>query len=161
MVSVFAISSSDASHSADPALNFLIRYNSTLIDPQAPDPFRMMLWIEAPPEVMQQIKNVTYAPSKFGGATFVVNSSENKFAQTLNVVAGPKVNATVYFKDNSFIQHPTIQTSVEIPDPDISPVDLQIDARLIDSNLTINGKSVPPTNLKTEKEGSLTICSSR
>jgi hypothetical protein len=149
LTSVFAISVSDTpptTNSADPALNFSIRYNSTVIDPQALDPFKMMLWIEAPPEVMQQIKNVTYMPSKFGGARFPVYSSENKFAQTLYVAAGPKVNTTVYFKDNGFIQHPTIQTSVEIPDPDISPVDLQIDARIIDSNLTINGKAIPKEN---------------
>jgi hypothetical protein len=54
--------------------------------------------------VSQDILSVSYLPyPKFTNNNQIINktSFENKFALNMNVFAGPRINATIYFKDHT------------------------------------------------------------
>ena len=66
----------------------------------------------------------------------------------MNVFAGPRINATVYFKDHKIIKYPTLRTFVTGP-PEVFPIDFILDPSISGLTATINGKA-------TAKQGNIT-----
>jgi hypothetical protein len=128
----------------DEVHKFSLRYNSTLVQTKPLARWNMTVWVETDPKVLLQIEKVSYLPYPFftnNNQLINVTSFENNFALSMNVFAGPRINATVYFKDHKAIKYPTLQTFVTGP-PEVFPINFILDPSISGLTATINGKAI-------------------
>jgi pYEATS domain-containing protein involved in immunity len=128
----------------DEAHKFSLRYNSTLVQTKPQARWNMTVWVETDPKVLLQIEKVSYLPYPFftnNNQVINVSSFENNFALSMNVFAGPRINATVYFKDHKVIRYPPLQTFVTGPH-EVFPIEFILDPSISGLNATINGKAI-------------------
>jgi hypothetical protein len=66
---------------------------------------------------LKEIEKVSYLPFPDfkNKQPRIETSAITKFAHPMNVYAGPRVNATIYFKDGLVIKYPTLSTLVSGP----------------------------------------------
>jgi hypothetical protein len=127
-------------NATDVAHQFAIVCNST----QQPDKrWDLAVYVKALPQVLRNIQKVNYlAYPGFSGpngtASKNVTSMENKFALGLNVGAGPKIHATVFFKDNQVREYPTLQINLPCVGQ-TCPVVFTVNPKLIGNTLKIDG----------------------
>jgi len=132
------------SNTMDTSYKFSLKYNSTVLEKEPEPRWKMTVWIEADPSVLQNIERVSYHlhPSEtFPEPVQNISSPENKFALQLNVIAGPRISATVYFKDNHVVTAPLLRTFVT-GSPELFPIELTIDPKLTGLNIIIDGKAI-------------------
>jgi len=102
------------------------------------------MMMKAVPQVLRNIQKVNYLayPGFMGpNGTYSVNitSMENKFALgPLNVYAGPRINATVFFRDNQVIKYPTLRTAVQCT-PQTCPILFTVIPKLSGLNIKLDG----------------------
>jgi len=111
----------------------------------------LKVFVVANPDVLEKIQKVGYIAFPYfdgpnttdimyhdGNMYTNVTSANNNFTLNLNVWAGPKINATVYFKDGQVIKYPTLDALTPCP-TQLCPYKIQIKPTMQGSNINLDG----------------------
>lgn len=111
-------------------------YNSTLISSD-PAKWNMTIWVDDDKLLLSKISKVEYFPYwGFKGLPYL-GEGESFYLKLTNIVAGPKVNTTIYFNNGSILnQH--LQTLVQVPKEN-SPIAMELEPQMNNLSVTING----------------------
>lgn len=131
---------------ADKTHNLSIRYSTEIKSTTPTVIWHSMLWVDAPPQVLQQIKSVSYQfyPVYRNNVettdTHFTTDYEKKFSTSEDIFGGIHVNVKIYFKDGSYASYPKLLVHIfcDIRTTEC-PNALFINPKIYGLNVIING----------------------